>query len=360
MDPEIPDLRRVRSRLRAWFVREQRDLPWRRARDPYAIWVSEVMLQQTRVSAVVPHYERFMARFPDVRALAAAHEDDVIASWAGLGYYARGRNLHRAAQSIVREHGGRLPATLDALRVLPGVGEYTARAVASIAFGEPLAVVDGNVERVLCRLHALRGDPRRGRTRRIVAEAATRMLDPRRPGDHNQALMELGATVCLPKSPACQRCPVAADCRARESGDPERFPEPRRRRAMEEQHWLALLAVRRGRIVLVRNSSDAELLAGHWGVPMARCARRAPRAADLRRAGRALAARTFRARATAPALLAPVRHSITHRRLVVHRLALDLDAPALPRSCRTIPRAAASGLAALYRKIVEAPPDAVQ
>src|SRR5271163_3083578 len=191
----------------AWYEAHGRDLPWRANRDPYRVWLSEIMLQQTRVAAVIEHYQEFLQRFPTVEKLAAARENSVLAAWSGLGYYRRARMLHQAAKLIVRELHGCFPPAEAELRKLPGVGRYTAAAVASIAFGESTAVVDGNVERVLHRLSSKRysGEP-------LWAMANT-LLDPRRPGDHNQAMMELGATVCLPRQPLCAACPVMRFCR---------------------------------------------------------------------------------------------------------------------------------------------------
>ncbi|MHC4846302.1 MAG: A/G-specific adenine glycosylase, partial [Planctomycetota bacterium] len=210
-----PERARLRARLLAWFDEHQRDLPWRRTRDPWAILVSEIMLQQTTVAAAIPYYERFVRRWPRPADLARAGRDELLAAWAGLGYYRRARHLMDAA-SVVAEDGGQLPARADALRALPGIGEYTAAAVASIAFGEAIAAVDGNVERVMCRLGAIEGNPKQAVARRAIRDLAEALLDADRPGDFNQALMELGATVCRPTSPDCGRCPLSADCRARE------------------------------------------------------------------------------------------------------------------------------------------------
>src|SRR5262245_22602734 len=224
---EAAALRRAllgRRALLQWFDRGRRELPWRETRDPWAILVSEVMLQQTTVSAALPYYERFLARWPTPARLSRAGLDELLAEWAGLGYYSRARNLHAAA-GIVAEAGA-LPCDSAGLRALPGVGPYTAAAVASIAYGEPIAAVDGNVERVVCRLLAWPGPTSRAAVRQRIAAAAQSLLDPRRPGDHNQAMMELGATLCRPRSPRCGECPVAAHCSAFASGDPLRFPRP--------------------------------------------------------------------------------------------------------------------------------------
>src|ERR1017187_639038 len=205
---------RLRSELLAWYRHNRRDLPWRRNADPYAIWVSEIMLQQTRVAVVVERYQAFMARFPTLVSLAEASEQDVLALWSGLGYYRRARMLHRAAQFVAGNYEGNLPVSSVELRALPGIGVYTAAAIASIAHGEPVAVVDGNVERVLCRMAEWESASRAGAAalRRNIEKLAARLVDPARPGDFNQAMMELGATVCLPRNPKCLVCPVSADC----------------------------------------------------------------------------------------------------------------------------------------------------
>src|SRR5271154_1524195 len=206
------ETRRFQRLLLNWFDDNARDLPWRRTRDSYAIWVSEIMLQQTRVTAVIEHYARFMERFPTLPALADASEDDVLACWSGLGYYRRARMLHKAARFVAQELGGKLPRTAAELRALPGIGEYTCAAIASIGFGEPIACVDGNVERVLTRV---RGWTERTAVAGKVRRAAAELLDRDRPGDFNQAMMELGATVCLPRGPLCLHCPVVELCATR-------------------------------------------------------------------------------------------------------------------------------------------------
>ncbi|HWE84194.1 MAG TPA: A/G-specific adenine glycosylase [Terracidiphilus sp.] len=212
MGPKNPP--RLRERLLRWYEGNRRDLPWRHSSDPYAIWVSEIMLQQTRVAAVEQRYRAFMARFPTVAALARAGEQEVLALWSGLGYYRRARMLHQAARHVVEDHGGVLPQTAIELRKLPGIGIYTAAAIASIAHGEAVAVVDGNVERVLCRLAGWNASDAAGKSglSKRVADLAARLVDPGRPGDFNQAMMELGATVCLPRNPKCLLCPIAGAC----------------------------------------------------------------------------------------------------------------------------------------------------
>jgi len=225
---EAEKIARVRGRLLEWYERSRRDLPWRRNRDPYAIWVSEIMLQQTRVAVVVERYQTFMARFPTLKSLALAPEQEVLAAWSGLGYYRRARMLHKAAQFVADHCQGNLPRTAAELRLLPGIGAYTAAAVASIAHDERVAVVDGNVERVLCRMEGWKADGRAGGgslVRRKIEALADELVSPERPGDWNQALMELGATLCSPRNPRCEECPVADDCKTQ--GEHPTAPRPK-------------------------------------------------------------------------------------------------------------------------------------
>jgi A/G-specific adenine glycosylase len=224
------EIKTLRKKLLGWFRQFQRDLPWRRTRDPYRIWVSEIMLQQTRVAAVIPYYERFLARFPDVRALAEAPQEDVLRLWSGLGYYSRARNLQKAAQQIVARHDGEFPRDHAAALALAGIGAYTGAAILSIAFDAEHAVLDGNVARVLARLGAIRGDLRESRRWQSLQRTAQELLDPKSASDWNQAMMELGAKVCTPRAPQCLLCPGAEVCRARQLGDAEAFPEKRKKR----------------------------------------------------------------------------------------------------------------------------------
>jgi A/G-specific adenine glycosylase len=226
----LRDLKSLHELLLGWFRQFRRDLPWRQTRDPYRIWLSEIMLQQTRVTAVIPYYERFLQRFPEVGTLAAAPQEEVLRLWSGLGYYSRARNLQKAAQQIVAKHGGQFPLCLEDALALPGIGNYTAAAIRSIAFGEKEAVLDGNVARVLARLGAIRGDHRESQRWQKLQETADGLLDPESPGDWNEAMMELGATLCTPKSPQCLICPVAQFCQARKLGIAESLPEKRKKR----------------------------------------------------------------------------------------------------------------------------------
>jgi A/G-specific adenine glycosylase len=254
-DRELPG-EPFRVRLLAWYEAHARDLPWRKTRNPYRVWVSEIMLQQTRVAAVIEHYHEFLRRFPTVQSLAAAHEASVLAAWSGLGYYRRARRLHAAATLVAREYGGKFPQTAEGWRELPGIGQYTAAAIASIAFDEPVAVVDGNVDRVLRRLLGMR------LTSGQLWCRAEALLDRTRPGDFNQAVMELGATVCTPKAPACVTCPIMAFCATR--GEIARLSAPARQKKRNIDY---ALACGNGSVFLVQRPPNARLMAGMWELP---------------------------------------------------------------------------------------------
>jgi len=247
-----------------WYRRNRRDMPWRRTKNPYLIWVSEVMLQQTTVKTVTPYFEAFVKRFPDVVSLAAAPEEEVLALWSGLGYYHRARNLLRGARHVARTSPGRFPRTLEAALAIPGVGLYTASAVLSIAHGVPLPVVDGNVRRVLSRLLALEGPV--WRREAPYYNRAEQLLHRDSPGDWNQALMELGATICTPRKPRCPACPLRRTCEAHARGTEERFPETKARRATVDVTVAAALVERKGRVLLVRRS-EGRLMGRMWEVP---------------------------------------------------------------------------------------------
>jgi len=256
---------RIGKLLLGWYRRGHRDLPWRASSDPYRIWVSEIMLQQTRAQAVIPYYERFLRRFPTVESLAAAEENDVLALWSGLGYYSRARNLRKAAVAVTQAGG--FPRDYDAIRALPGIGDYTAAAIASIAFGLPYAVLDGNVLRVVSRVENDSADIASPRTRERFREVAQGWLDRSEPGHFNQALMELGATVCLPKSPMCLVCPLSECCRARQQGTAAQLPV-KLRKTEPVAIDAVLLPVRNGvRVLLRRREDGARRMAGFWDLP---------------------------------------------------------------------------------------------
>ncbi|MBT8493679.1 MAG: A/G-specific adenine glycosylase [Deltaproteobacteria bacterium] len=265
----MPDLAAIRSAVLEFFARNARELPWRKNRDPYAIWVSEIMLQQTRVATVIPYFERWLERFPTVHSLASAELDDVLASWSGLGYYSRARNLHKGAREAVARYGGELPASADELRTLPGIGRYTAGAIASQAFGKSAAVVDGNVARVLARVFELDDDVKSSRGQRALWQLAEELVPEQHPGNFNQGLMELGATVCTPRSPSCEQCPIAAECSARASGRQAELPIlPKRKKASEKQELCnhAIWVWWSGKVLLARRKPEG-LFGGLWELP---------------------------------------------------------------------------------------------
>jgi A/G-specific adenine glycosylase len=260
-DPWRADFRR---RLLAWFTRHRRDLPWRQTRDPYHVWISEVMLQQTQVATVVPYFQRFIAAFPTLADLASADEQDVLRLWEGLGYYRRARQLHRAAQVCMVEHQGRFPDQYESVRGLPGIGRYTAGAILSISGDQRLPIVEANTVRLYSRLMGYRGDPHGTSGQRLLWEAAEQLLPPRRgSGDVNQALMELGATVCLPSTPRCPACPAAALCQARTLGLQGSIPPAKRKPAITAVREAAVV-VRQGPRVLLSRSGDGGRWAGLW------------------------------------------------------------------------------------------------
>jgi A/G-specific adenine glycosylase len=263
----IPNPRRLRRRLLAWFDRHRRDLPWRRDRDPYRVWVSEVMLQQTTVAAVVPYFERFLAAFPTVTALAAADEQDVLRLWEGLGYYRRARHLHRAAKRLVAEHGGALPDDPAVWRGLPGVGRYILGAVLSQAFDRRLPVVEANTVRVLCRLFGQAGDPKSGPVQQWLWSRAEELLPRARVGDFNQAMMELGALVCTPANPKCSACPAADDCAARAAGLQDQIPRKSPPPPVTEVREVAVVVRRGPKVLIAQRPPDAGRWQNMWEFP---------------------------------------------------------------------------------------------
>ena len=310
------------SLLIAWQRRHGRKgLPWQDTRDPYRIWLSEVMLQQTQVAAVIPYYQRFLSRFPDVQALAAADEDEVLRLWSGLGYYARARNLHRAARKVVSEYGGRFPDSVDEIEEVPGVGRSTAAAIATFAFGRRAAILDGNVKRVLARCYGVEGWPGEREVEAKLWRLAQRMLPKDDVGVYTQALMDLGATVCIRK-PRCDVCPVRGRCVARRENRAHELPAPRPRRAVPLRNatWLLLLHHQQ---VLLERRPGAGLWGGLWTFPVAS------------NAGYAAQARELGCEISSARELEPLEHGFTHFRLRIQ--------PVLCRVDRTLTRAEAPG-----------------
>ncbi len=310
------EIRHIRERLAAFYEANRRDLPWRAEADPWATLVSEVMSQQTRIETVIPYYRAWMERFPTPAALAAASEEEVLALWKGLGYYSRARRLHQTARELVTHHGGRVPRDPEALRALPGIGAYTAGAVASIAHGVPVPAVDGNVRRVLARLLDLPAP-----SPALLAREAGALVDPADPGRFNQALMELGSLVCTPRSPACTRCPIAAPCRARAEGTQEARPRPIRRAPVpvREEGVAVLLHLPPDDPprLLLRRRPDEGLLARMWEFPGEPCGEGESPAAAAHRAlaGALRASGATLIEPASPRALPGVDHLFSHLRI---------------------------------------------
>lgn len=312
-EPSPARARRLARDLGSWFALAARDLPWRRDRRPYAVWISEIMLQQTRVETVVPYFERFLGDFPDVAALAAAPLDAVLARWAGLGYYRRARVLHLAAREVTERFAGELPGDVDRLQSLPGIGRYTAGAIASLAFGRRAPLVDGNVARVLARLFDIAVDAKTPRGARVFWELAERLLPEDAPGRFNEALMELGATVCTPREPRCEACPLSRHCEARKTGRQRELPVVAKRAARPEVALVALVVRAGARVLLARRPPDG-LFGGLWEPPMLEATPRAA-VATLRAAGLSVTATRC----------GRVRHVLSHRELAVEVLRADVE-----------------------------------
>ena len=264
--PAAPWLTAFRRRLRAWYARHARDLPWRRTSDPYRIWVSEIMLQQTQVATVKAYFERFTEAFPTIAALAQAPEQEVLRLWEGLGYYRRARQLHQAARLLAEQHGGQFPRDVGAVRCLPGIGRYTAGAILSIAFDARQPILEANTLRLFSRLLAYEGDPTSAAGSRLLWAMAEAVLPRRDVGHFNQALMELGSEVCAPRSPQCPACPVATLCRACAQGVQSRVPRPKSKPAPEDRHEAAILVRNHGRVLLLR-CEEGRRWAGLWDFP---------------------------------------------------------------------------------------------
>ena len=312
--------RRITPALAKWYQARRRDLPWRDTHDPYRIWVSEIMLQQTQVNTVMPYYARFLEVYPTVETLAAAELDQVLVLWEGLGYYSRARNLHRAAQVVVERHGGSLPASYEALLEIPGIGEYTAGAVGSIAFGLNVPAIDGNVVRVLCRLFDYAESPRNAAGKRVMRAYAEALLPNEDPGEHNQALMELGATLCTPKQPLCGECPLAEQCLALERGTQAERPLPQPQRTVPLKTWAVALCEREGRILIARRIPSG-LLGGLWELPGCEVGEDATQYPKVLEGSLRASLGVRLAEATN---VAQVRHAYTHFRIAVHVFRVEL------------------------------------
>lgn len=349
----LSDPTTIAHALLTWIAAGRRDLPWRRRRDPYAVWIAEIMLQQTQVATVIPYFERWLARFPDAAALAAATLDDVLKAWEGLGYYSRARNLHRAAQIVVAQHGGRLPTERTALLALPGIGDYTAGAILSLAYGQAEPAVDGNVRRVLSRVYDIAedvGTPEAVRRLWSLAAALVAAAPPGRAGDLNEGLMELGALVCTPQTPHCPACPLADLCLAQARGTqtmrPMKAPRPR------TPHFDVVAAVIRdaaGRYLLAQRPADG-LLGGLWGFPGGTAAEGEALGAALIRTVAEQTGVTIRPGAA----LRPIVHAYTHFRITLHPFhAEHTGGEARPLRCAAVRWVTAGEMAALALPVTD-------
>ncbi len=323
----LPYAEKVRRHLRpavlGWFDHSKRDLPWRRTSDPYAIWVSEVMLQQTQVDRVIEYYERFLKTLPTVQALAAATVPEVLWLWRGLGYYSRARNLHKAAQVMVERFNGALPSQLEALKSLPGFGRYTAGAVASIAFAQSVPLVDGNVARVFSRLFEIAGLPGEKSREALLWQIAEALVEGARPGDFNQSLMELGATVCLPSRPLCLLCPVNTWCLALQTGRVAELPPPKKAAKRKKLEFAVAVAQRKG-VVLMARRAESGLFGGLWEMPSVEIGADANGYAAIRG--------LLGKRATIGPEMSVIERTLTHRDLRLH-----LYPVVLPPKLREVP-----------------------
>jgi len=336
--PQFPprfarSLANFQKRLLAWFRAHRRAFPWRESRDAYRVWVAEIMLQQTRIAAVLPYYERFLSRFPDVKALAEARQEEVLKFWSGLGYYSRARNLHRAAKEMVVRHSSKFPRDTNAALALPGIGRYTAAAVLSIAYAAPLAVLDGNVARVLARLGAVQGDLRSGGRWEQLVKIAQQILDRKAAGDWNQALMELGETICTPRSPRCADCPVGRFCQARALELTGEIPAPRRKPDVARiKIAAAILRDPLGQTLLMRDpgAHDHVLFSRMWQFPAVAVSRNAER--ELGEHLRAILGIDCTSDRSLHALPA-AHHCVTFRNIAL--LPFLADVSKLPRTPRT-------------------------
>jgi A/G-specific adenine glycosylase len=327
-------LSRFRKTLLGWFAQSQRDLPWRRTRDPYRIWLSEIMLQQTRVAAAIPYYERFLEHLPNVEALARARQEEVLRLWSGLGYYSRARNLQKAAQQIVAIHGSVFPSDLGKALALPGIGTYTAAAILSIAYQQKHAVLDGNVARVIARLNAVRGDLRANGTWKELQASADRLLYQISPGDWNQAMMELGATVCTPRAPHCLLCPVSEFCEARKKSLTDAIPEKRTKRSTVEITLASLVLVDpRGNTLLLAPPKSARksaapddihtLVSRMWHFPTV-AVQQGRAVTELRKFAEELLFGGRRLRAELLPLK-KVRHAVTYRSITIFPFRVEVE-----------------------------------
>lgn len=318
---ELDKAKRMAHTLTAWFREHKRELPWRGA-DPYGVWISEIMLQQTTVAAVIPFYRRFMAQFPTLESLADAPLDEVLKYWAGLGYYARARNLHRAAQIVARDFEGKIPDAPNIIETLPGIGRYTAGAILSIAYNLPRPLVDANVIRVLSRLFGLTGDPKSAANQAALWHLATKLVEASEsPGDFNQGLMELGALICNPSDPRCEQCPLLADCVAGNSPEPNRLPEfPPGKSLISVSHSAVIIRDREGAYLIVQRPAHG-LWGGLWEFPRVVCESAETPEEGAERAAREIVGVIVRVGKR----IGKIKHVVTHHRITLSGFLAELE-----------------------------------
>ena len=318
----------VRSKLLKWYREEKRDLPWRKTTDPYLIWTSEVMLQQTQVKTVIPYYTRWIKSFPTVESLAKASETLVLKHWEGLGYYSRVRNFHRSAKIVVNKHKGKIPETFDEISLLPGIGPYTASAVLSIAFNKPEPVLDGNIQRVLSRWFCLKENGYRSESKKKLWLKASEVLARHNPGDFNQAMMELGATICLPKNPTCLVCPVKKYCHAFCQNRQTEFPPPKTRTVSKKIEVSAAVIWRNGKVFVQQRPKNG-LMGGLWEFPGGKLEKgESPEQCLEREIREELGVKT-----TIEVKLMTIRHAYTQFRVTLHVFQCSISGPLKPTQC---------------------------
>jgi A/G-specific adenine glycosylase len=342
----LPPISRVAWKLVAWFEQNARDLPWRRSKDPYAVWISEIMLQQTQVATVIPYFERWMRAFPTVQAFAAAPKERTLKLWEGLGYYTRVANAQRAAQEIVERHDGQFPTKFDDILALPGIGRYTAGAISSIAFDQPTPILDGNVIRVLTRLFAIGGDPREKGVNSRLWEIAEKLVSTNEiePSKLNQALMELGALVCLPRQPQCDKCPVSKYCVAFRDSQVALYPATAKRESATQRRFIALVVKEQGKF-LVRRRADGIVNAGLWEFPNSEIPVKTKNPVAL--------AAPFETASDKPFL--SVRHSITRYRILLEAFhAVRPEGTKADGVWKTIAQMRRLPFTAAHRRVLEA------
>ena len=345
----------IQQTLLRWFDKNKRDLPWRKTRDPYAVWISEMMLQQTQVATVIPYYERFLKTFPTVHRLARADLSDVLRIWEGLGYYSRARNLHKAARTVVTRFNGTIPDNLKDLLSLPGIGRYTAGAILSIAFNKETPVLDGNVKRVLCRLCAIPEDPKETKTEERLWSISESLIPEGHAHSFNQALMELGATICIPKEPLCLLCPLRGSCRARKQGNPESYPKKVSKKEIPHVEAVSAVIIKQGK-VLLRKRPPRGLLGGLWEFPNWET----EKGKDLKRSLKNHLKKEKALTARVDGVVATLKHTYSHFKLTLHVFYCEIPDGKIPGTWVSTRDLHRYPMSRLHRRVAQAILDELQ